>query len=306
MKKVISEIGVGVVLLLAGAVVSYFIFRPSPLAFGRCEPISGSAPLSVACYNQSNYYKNIIWDFGEEGSRKIKDKDTVQYTYSSPGSYTVALYAHGQGASEPWKQLISVKEVLALPSPIDVSIVGMTKDNVVVRNRNIQIDNTKDDHPSTFSDHTRDYSQIVNAEPGYKITGATFTEHSAARATHINNQIQNNGKALKFSYSLTSGPAVDRYRGWLRGTLTVEETRIEPGSAIILARDINIQEPGSYTLGESVPLDSVRQVIVNSPNGDTLASGNAREAIVLTEKQVAMFLIEENGKLLLRVEDRSK
>jgi len=306
MKKIISEIGVGVVLLLAGAVISYFIFRPSPLAFGRCEPINGSAPLSVVCYNQSNYYKNIIWDFGEEGDRKIKDKDTVQHTYSSPGNYTISLYAHGQGASDPWKQLVKVKEVLALSSPFDVSIIAKTKDNAVVRNRNIQIDNTKDDHPSTFSDHTRGYSQAINAEPGYKITDVNFTEHSAARATHINSQIQNNGDSLTFSYSLTSGPAVDRYRGWLHGTLVIEEKRIEPGSEITLARDINIREPGSYTLSESVPLDSIKNIIVNSQNGEAIASGNANEVIVLTDKQVAMFLIEENGKLLLRVENRRK
>lgn len=305
MKKIISEIGVGVALLLAGAVISYFIFRPSPLAFGRCEPINGSAPLSVECYNQSNYYKNIIWDFGDEEARKIKDEDTVQHTYDSPGSYTISLYAHGQGASEPWEQLVKVKEVLALSSPFDVSIIGKTKDNAVIRNRNIQINNTKDDHPSTFSDHTRGYSQTIRAEAGYKITDANFIERSAARATHINSQIQDNGDSLRFSYSLTSGPAVDRYRGWLHGTLTVEETRIEPGSEITLASDISIRDPGSYTLSESVPLDSIQQIIVSSPNGEAIASGNANEVVVLTDKQVAMFLIEENGKLLLRVENRN-
>ena len=304
MKKIISEIGVGAILLLVGATISYYVFRPSPLPFARCEPIKGSAPLTVECYNQSNYYTNIIWNFGEAETRKVKDKETVQHTYPSPGNYTISLLAHGQGSSEPWTQTIKVQDVLTLSSSFDVTVIAKTKGDSVVRNRTIQISNTKNDHPNTFSDDARSYTQEINAEPGYRITNASFTEDSAARATSINREIQNDGDSLTFSYSLTSGPAVDRYRGWLHGTLTLEETREAPGSKVVLADDLKITEPGSYTLGESIAMDSIEKVIIENSIGEAIASSNANEVIVLTDKKVALFLVEENGKLFLKVEKR--
>ncbi|WP_028025964.1 hypothetical protein [Enterovibrio calviensis] len=304
MSRVAVEILVGIVLAIVSTVLAYYFFRPAPLAFAKCEPTKGTTSLTVICYNQSNYYKNIIWDFGIEGLPQIKDIDTVEHKYNSEGVYTISLYAHGKGESIPWKQIISVSKSKELPYSLTVNIKAKLLDNVIVRNRNVLIDQTKSDHPSTFSDHTRNYSLPILAEGGYKIIGSNFTEHSATRATHINKHIQDDGKQLLFSFSLTSGPGVDRYRGWLRGTLTLREERIEPGAEIMLSQNINIQEAGSYTLRESVPLDTVSGLKIYDSNGEVLAEGEPDQVMFIPEQKIALFLLEEEGKLFLRVEPR--
>jgi hypothetical protein len=51
-KEHLGKLIVGIILLFVGAGVSYYIFRPSPLAFARCEPLRGDAPLRVSCDNE--------------------------------------------------------------------------------------------------------------------------------------------------------------------------------------------------------------------------------------------------------------
>lgn len=148
MKEYIGELIVGIILLFVGAGISYFIFRPSPIAFAHCEPLRGDAPLSVSCSNDSNYYRHVIWDFGEQGSPQIRDKDGVDHQYRSGGQYKITLTAHGQGTPDRWEQLIDVLVPTTLSSPIAVNVIARTKENRVVTSKVFQVSQTKDDHPS--------------------------------------------------------------------------------------------------------------------------------------------------------------
>ncbi|EHR00820.1 S1 family peptidase [Bradyrhizobium sp. WSM471] len=86
------------------------------------------------------------------------------------------------------------------------------------------VDKTKDDHPVVFAEHSADYAETFPAEPGYRITGCTWHVETANGASNIGCAINGGGAEVRFTYRLTSVPAVDRYRGWLGATVNVSQT----------------------------------------------------------------------------------
>jgi len=83
------------------------------------------------------------------------------------------------------------------------------------------IDVTKDDHPILLAPSTQQYQPVVvTAFEGYKITDAAFTGYSVNGAKH-SVELANDGNSASLHYALTSGPAYDRYRGWIKGDLVI-------------------------------------------------------------------------------------
>ena len=83
----------------------------------------------------------------------------------------------------------------------------------------------KDDHPSPFSRSSRTYTETFRAEPGYKIT-----KHEVEVAGANNYKLElvelvDNDTAVRVSFVLTSGPATDRWRGWVQGTVKTLQKR---------------------------------------------------------------------------------
>ena len=82
---------------------------------------------------------------------------------------------------------------------------------------------TKDDHPVVFGPHSRVYSSQFSAEPGYIIEECNWKAMSATRDNNIRCEIQDGRMNAAFSVQLTSGPAVDRWRGWWTGTVSLRQ-----------------------------------------------------------------------------------
>ncbi len=201
----------------------------------------------------------LFWDFGEQGIPQIKDKDVVEHKYTNAGLYTITLIAHGKGTAGKWTQTISVSAPESVSNPFEVTVVAWAKENRVVQTKSIPISMTKDNHPSTFSDHSQTYSETFKADPGFKIIETIFQQSSAARAGDITNRIFPDGSQIQFSYKLTSGPAVDRYRGWLRGNLILKQKQMEPAHDVTLGAEIKISKYGTYALSKSVTIDSIKK-----------------------------------------------
>ncbi|KGT74108.1 hypothetical protein MA20_40665 [Bradyrhizobium japonicum] len=89
--------------------------------------------------------------------------------------------------------------------------------------RSYTVDKTKDDHPVVFAEHTADYAETFPAEPGYRIAGCTWHVETGNGASNIACAVNDTGAQARFTYKLTSGPAVDRYRGWLGATVNVSQ-----------------------------------------------------------------------------------
>lgn len=83
----------------------------------------------------------------------------------------------------------------------------------------------KSDHPYFFSDSNKEYSHVFRAEQGYKITNIIFAESTSSRFHLISTEIISNGDEAKISFTLESGPVIDQWDGWIKGTLQTVQHR---------------------------------------------------------------------------------
>ncbi|MCA1385651.1 trypsin-like peptidase domain-containing protein [Bradyrhizobium sp. NBAIM03] len=92
--------------------------------------------------------------------------------------------------------------------------------------RSYTVSETKDDHPVALASHSRNYQSRFAAEPGYKVVACVPKAESENNAHDITCSIDSGGGSAVFAYRLESGPAVDRWRGWWAGYVTLRQERI--------------------------------------------------------------------------------
>lgn len=81
-----------------------------------------------------------------------------------------------------------------------------------------------DEHSNLLGTTTRQYTRRFPAQDGFRIVEAKFTEKSATRVGDFS--VQTTDQEAIVSFRLTSGPSVDRYRGWLHGDLTLVQEEV--------------------------------------------------------------------------------
>lgn len=95
-------------------------------------------------------------------------------------------------------------------------------------NKSYAVSEVNDQHPVIFATYTREYERVFRAEPGYRIVRAVIEKISATRVSDETISISNGGSQVQFRFKLTSGPAVDRYRGWLDASLETKQEYCGP------------------------------------------------------------------------------
>lgn len=85
----------------------------------------------------------------------------------------------------------------------------------------------EDDHPSFLQPSSRDYLATYNAEPGYKIAKHNLRISSKNHFSLEKIELSESGAELNIKYKLTSGPMVDRWRGWIKSTIETVQLKIE-------------------------------------------------------------------------------
>lgn len=88
----------------------------------------------------------------------------------------------------------------------------------------IPLSEVLDAHSSLLSTTTRQYERRFPSAEGFRIVEAKFSERSATRVGGFS--IQTTDKEAIVRFQLTSGPSVDRFRGWLHGDLTLVQEEI--------------------------------------------------------------------------------
>ncbi|MDB5531753.1 MAG: putative Serine protease do-like precursor [Hyphomicrobiales bacterium] len=88
--------------------------------------------------------------------------------------------------------------------------------------RAFEIRQTKDDHAVVGSTQ-REYRLKFQAEPGYTIAATKFQELSRNNGSTPQVTTSSDKKTVEVIFTLTSGPAIDRFRGWLAGTLVTQQ-----------------------------------------------------------------------------------
>ncbi len=85
------------------------------------------------------------------------------------------------------------------------------------------VNETNEEHPNLIGTHTRPYNLSFSAEPGYKIVSAQVVKYSDTRVSEESLLISPNGRQVQHIFKLTSGPALDQYRGWLHGSVETKQ-----------------------------------------------------------------------------------
>jgi hypothetical protein len=106
---------------------------------------------------------------------------------------------------------IAGKASIPADSPAPTSPSSIEKNYVLAK--------IKDDHPSLFSSSTATYTEVFKAEKGFKIARFEFQLSSANNSQVRQQKLAPDGSSVTITFALTSGPMIDRYRGWIQGTV---------------------------------------------------------------------------------------
>jgi S1-C subfamily serine protease len=86
----------------------------------------------------------------------------------------------------------------------------------------------KDDHPVVLAAHSHDYERRFVAQEGYEIVSARFESDSANHVTRGPSfAIESGGRSVLMTFTIESGPSIDRWRGWLSGNAIIEQQRLK-------------------------------------------------------------------------------
>jgi hypothetical protein len=132
----------------------------------------------------------------------------------------VSLQLANRSAEPPGDVTVVNPNVLVQPPPAPSSEPVKPKRITTV----IPLSETLDAHSSLFNTTTRSYERRFPAQPGFKIIEAKFVGKSATRVGNF--QVQTTDSEVIVRFQLTSGPSVDRYRGWLHGDLVLVQEEI--------------------------------------------------------------------------------
>lgn len=82
-------------------------------------------------------------------------------------------------------------------------------------------------HAVNLSPTKRRYGPFTyGATAGYRIVSCTFAPVSINHASELSCNVAPDGTSAIFSYALESGPAFDRWRGWLNGTVVIAQEKL--------------------------------------------------------------------------------
>lgn len=84
---------------------------------------------------------------------------------------------------------------------------------------------TRDEHTG-LSVTAATNTKVFRAEPGYRIVGHEFQLSTANQATITSIKQSPDGQLITVTYTIKSGPAYDRWRGWIKGTLQTSQAKI--------------------------------------------------------------------------------
>jgi hypothetical protein len=89
-------------------------------------------------------------------------------------------------------------------------------------NRTKRIDETLDEH-DLMQITKRHYVVQDNADPGCAIISTNLVRQSDTRVSDLSISVSADGTSVTLSFDLSSGPAFDRWRGWLHADLVIEQ-----------------------------------------------------------------------------------
>ncbi len=192
--------------------------------FGK-KPIF-SEPVSI---KSSNFSVEMLLQVYETGDLFVRYGEFQQWLpFKTPWKTTGSLFseAFAQEPAEPSSDSAIRKGSIA----IDIEKLKQeqvyqqqVKGNLI--DRSYVLSQIKDDHPNIFSSSSKKYTRTFHAEPGYKITKYDLQLGSTNNYRTERIELSDDSETLRIDFVLTSGPAINRWRGWVQGIVKTTQKK---------------------------------------------------------------------------------
>jgi hypothetical protein len=215
-----------------------------------------------------------------------------RFRLTDPGVHTLVVKVMARGIASIDRaqlQFLARTPPASLPTPppppLETRLQAklLLAPRVVTQDKRFPVAELLNEHGLLPTD--RDYSFVVyRLAPGEQHVSAVFQAASASNASNTRVAYQPNTRAVTMSFTLRStsftlrsGPFVDRWRGRLSGNVVVKLTREEAGQSLGLP-DIALHLPGqsSVPLGKTLSpeaLAGARLQLTRSETGSTAETG---------------------------------
>jgi hypothetical protein len=203
-------------------------FKESPVFSQPIEVKTGSATLEM------------MLDVYENGDILIQYGDFKQWfpfkgvsVARTPPFIGVAYAQDGGDATDPDKQRDADSQKTLYHKPLIIDIPQYQRDMEAQRDnqpetmeKSYLVTQMKDDHSSFVRASGKTYSMTFDAEPGYRIVRYKFRKMDAKAFDLKEIKLLDDGKSIMVTFTLKSGSIINRWKGWIKGTLQTAQERI--------------------------------------------------------------------------------
>jgi hypothetical protein len=231
-------------------------------------------------------------DFAAQNTAQLRLSACQRVRFAHPGSYTVLVTVMVRGHPFVDRTMLSVRVAPAKaeppsPPPTQTSVPVSIRIIPALRlpERNIETQRTAE-LSASFKEHgilpqSRNFTRTAyRLAADEEFVSTDFRARSAANASAVQLAYVPRMRAITASFTLRSGPIIDRWTGWVSGTVVIRVRRSQKAQQIALS-EVTVDVPGrvSVTLPDDVETDGARIVLrpPDTENGIEVApDGSAR------------------------------
>ena len=239
-------------------------------------------------------------DFAGQEAGGLRLATCMRLHTDRPGLHllTVQVMARGQQAVD--RSLLALRVL-----PPQAAAPADTRIQAVLRVPASTTEQTREgDLAASFAEHgmlaqSRAFQRtVLRLEENEEFVSAEFRARSASHASDVRLSYVPATRAVVASFTLRSGPILDRWRGWVSGTVVVRVRRAEEARDVALA-EAGLPVPGmaSLPLPEGVEATGAH-VILRRPETGHSAELAAGGATILDHARIAVAV--EGNALVLR------
>jgi hypothetical protein len=204
-------------------------------------------------------------DFARQSAEDLRLSPCQRVRVDRPGLYllSVATMVRGQQVVDRARVAIRV-----LPAPVpEADEPRIEQFTVTLRQPAVAVEQVREENLSaSFGEHgllpqSRAFETVVyRLAEGETYVSSSFRARSASNASAVRLSYNARLRAVVASYTLKSGPLIDRYRGWVTGTVEVTVKRELPAREVVLPV-ANLALPGSVELPLPEDIEPARATI---------------------------------------------
>lgn len=206
--------------------------------------------------------------FAEQDASLLRLSACQRFQARQPGLYllSVTVMQRGHQVVDRMRMLIRVVPPAVAPSPTASPLSERL--SVTLRLAATRTEQQREaDLSASFAEHglrpqSRTFERVVyRLAPDETFLGATFRARSAANASAVElRHVPENG-TVTARFTLRSGPIIDRWRGWVSGTVAVRVEQRRPARDVPLP-DTDLPVPGRVELPLPEDVDATEAVIL--------------------------------------------